>query len=294
MKPAFEHSAFLAVSQSGSFSAAARSLHVTTAAVSKAVSRLEQNLGVRLFTRTTRSVVATPDGEQFFAALTDALDRLEQAHQTVREQRTVASGVVVVSAPVLFGQNVLLPMLKQLALAHPQLVVDVRLSDTLLDLVAQRIDWAIRLGELADSNLIARPLCSTRFVVCGSPRYLKDRGAPGSIAELRRHRCVVYAVQKSGQFHAWRFSRNASYLPSPPALVVNDGGANRAAALAGIGLIQELDVAVAPDLHSGLLLEVLPGRSTAGPPLNLVRPQGRFVSARARLFEDWLRQQFDR
>lgn len=285
--------AFVAVSEARSFSAAARRLSVTTAAVSKAVIRLEARLGVRLFTRTTRRVTPTREGVEFFVRIRDVLDRLAEAEADVGAGSGSLSGDVRISAPVLIGQQVLAPLLADFRRSHPKVVLDVRLGDAFVDLVATGTDIALRLGELADAGYIARRLTTTRFVTCASPAYLEQHGRPQSVDDLRKHACVTYVVQGSGRPFKWRFVGDEAFEPDRSVLV-GDGGANRAFAIAGLGLIQEIDVAVQPDLECGTLVEVLAERSALGPPLSLVQPAGRFSPRRVRAVVEFLAASFSR
>lgn len=279
--------AFRAVAETRSFSASARRLRLTTAGVSKAVIRLETRLGVRLFTRTTRRVVPTAEGEEFYVRACDVLDRLAEAEAEVGSGVRALAGEVRIAAPVLIGQQVLAPILADFRRSHPDIVLDVRLSDAFADLVGGGVDLALRFGELEDSGLVARRLASTRFVTCASPDYLARHGTPATADDLSGHPCVTYVVQGSGRPFPWRFAGGVTFAPGR-AVLVGDGGANRAFAITGSGLIQEIDVAVRPDLRSGALVEVLADQSASGPPLSLLQPAGRFVPRRVRAVADRL------
>ena len=287
-----ELSAFLAVAETQSFSEAARRLRLTTAGVSKAVARLERSLAVRLFTRTTRRVAATPEGLRLLPHARELLARADDARQALQAAHQAPSGHVRLAAPVLLGQQRLLPMLSTLRQQLPGLAFELSLSDQFVDLAGGGFDLALRFGELADSGLVARPLARSRFITCASPAYLARHGRPARIADLAGHACVAYAVQTSGRVFDWRFSRGRMHTPHSDLLVVNDGGANLAAALAGIGLIQDIDLALAPELAAGRLEAVLVDEATAGPPLALVRPGGRYLPERVRRVEQALRDAF--
>jgi DNA-binding transcriptional LysR family regulator len=284
---------FAAVAEAKSFAAAARRLRLTTAGVSKAVIRLETRLGARLFTRTTRRVALTAEGAEFYARARDILDRLAEAEAEVGGGARGLRGHVRITAPVLIGQQVLAPMLAGFRSSHPAITLDVRLTDGFSGLVEEGIDLALRLGGLADSRLVARRLAATRFATCASPVYLARFGEPGSVDDLRAHSCVTYVVQGSGKPFAWRFAGDVRFEPERGVLV-GDGGANRAFAVAGSGLIQEIDVAVGPDLKAGSLVEVLGHLAAPGPPLSLVQPAGRFVPGRVRAVGEHIAAAFAR
>lgn len=285
MEPLPDLAAFTAVCETRSFSAAARQLRVTTAAVSKAVMRLEARLGVRLLTRTTRRVVPTPEGEELCLRARDILDRLAEAEAEIGEGAARIRGPVRIAAPVLLGQQVLAPILGRIQDEHPDLVLDIRLGDGLVNLVEDGIDIAVRIGEPADSRLTLRRLGATRFLTCAAPAYLGRFGTPLRIDELDRHRCLTYVVQRTGRPFPWRFAGGVTYEPRRSVLV-GDGGANRAFALAGLGLIQDLDRALEPDIRAGALVPVLAAQAAEGPPLSLLMPSGRFLPRRVRSVAD--------
>ncbi len=279
--------AFVAVFEAQSFSAAARRLQVTTAGVSKAVIRLESRLSVRLFTRTTRRVVATEEGNEFYRHARDIINRLSEAEAAIASGSQGLSGVVRIAAPVLLGQNVLAPLLSELRALHPAIVLDVQLTDAFTAIIDQGVDIALRFGSLQDSSLIGRKLCDTRFVTCASPAYLARYGAPTKVSDLQAHDCITYVVNRSGKPFAWRFKAKREFMPVR-SVIVSDGGALRAFGLAGHGLIQEIDVAIAPDLESGLLVQVLQDSISDGPALWLLQPAGRNVTRRVRTVVDGL------
>ena len=290
--------AFAAVAEARGFGAAARRLGVTTAAVSKAVIRLEARLGVRLLTRTTRRVVPTPEGEALHARARDILERIAEAEAEARGDTGALAGRVRLAAPVLLGQGPVARILAAFSAEHPGVVLDVRLSDSFADVVAEGLDLVLRLGEPADSRLMARRLANTSFVTCASPDYLARHGRPRTLDELRGHARIGYVVQRTGRVFAWRFrdanGREVEIAPEPLRVAVGDGGANRAFALAGAGLIQEVSLAVADDLAAGRLVQVLADQTANGPPLFLLQPAGRFVPLRARALAEHLTAAFRR
>jgi DNA-binding transcriptional LysR family regulator len=269
---------FCLVAEAQSFSGAARRSGLTTAAVSKAIARLERDLSVRLFTRTTRKVVLTAEGARLHAAARDMLGRLAEAEADLSGHSGSISGTVRLAAPVLLGQTVLPPVIAAFRSAHPACSIDLRLSDWQHDLVAEGIDLALRFGDLADSRIVARKLAETRFATVAAPDYLKRAGVPASPAQLTGHSRITYVVQRTGQSFAWRFA-DGTALPDGQ-ITVGDGGANAALALAGVGIAQDVDTALAPLLIEGRLTEILTDSRAPGPTLWLVQPAGRFVPSR--------------
>ncbi|MCV4272473.1 LysR family transcriptional regulator [Pseudomonas capsici] len=182
---------FAAIAESGSLSGAARRLGLSPMAVSRRLAFLERELEVRLVHRTTRSVSLTPEGEVFLPFSKTLLGVSEAAKVTLRANAGTASGVLKVTAPTVFGQAVIMPLIPQLLAEHPALQIDLHLSDNIVDIVSLGIDVAIRIATLRDSGLVARSLAPNPRVLCASPVYLEQHGAPTTLADLRRHRCIA-------------------------------------------------------------------------------------------------------
>ena len=182
---------FRAIAQSGSLSAAARRLGLTPMTVSRRLASLEGELGVRLFHRTTRSVSLTAEGETFLPFATTLLEASEGARISLKSYAGTASGVLKVTAPTVFGQSVIMPLIPALLAEHPALRVDLTLSDSIVDIVGLGIDVAIRIAALRDSGLIARALAPNRRVLCASPNYLERHGVPTTMDALLNHRRIA-------------------------------------------------------------------------------------------------------
>ncbi|GFM73859.1 LysR family transcriptional regulator [Pseudomonas cichorii] len=182
---------FAAIAESGSLSGAARRLGLSPMAVSRRLAFLERELEVRLVHRTTRSVSLTPEGEVFLPFSKTLLGVSEAAKVTLRANAGTASGVLKVTAPTVFGQAVIMPLIPQLLAEHPALQIDLHLSDSIVDIVSLGIDVAIRIATLRDSGLVARSLAPNPRVLCASPVYLEQHGAPTTLADLRQHRCIA-------------------------------------------------------------------------------------------------------
>ncbi|CAD6532031.1 LysR family transcriptional regulator [Paraburkholderia sabiae] len=181
---------FLAVASAGSLSAAARQLNVVPMQVSRRIAALEEDLGVRLFHRTTRSLTLTAEGEAFVPYARAMVDAEAGARAELSPSSGMASGVLRLTAPSGFGQSVVLPMLPGLLEANPDLRIDLDLSDRQVDIVGQGLDLALRIAPLEDSELVARKIVSNPRLVCASPEYLKRHGRPATSAELDQHRCI--------------------------------------------------------------------------------------------------------
>lgn len=183
--------AFAAIAESGSLSGAARRLGVSPMTVSRRLASLERELAVRLVHRTTRSVSLTPEGEVFLPFSKTLLEASEAAKVTLKTNAGTATGVLKVTAPTVFGQAVIMPIIPELLAEHPALQVDLLLSDSIVDIVSLGIDVAIRIATLRDSALVARSLAPNPRVLCASPDYLARHGIPKVLDDLRRHRCIA-------------------------------------------------------------------------------------------------------
>jgi DNA-binding transcriptional LysR family regulator len=258
---------FVAVAEEGSFLGAARRLGVSAAAVSKAVSQLEGEVGVSLLYRTTRRVSVSEEGERF-------LERCQEAVRLVSSARVMAAGagqqvageLVISASPAL--SRLLMPVLGQLAARHPALKVHVRFEDELARFVEEPVHVALRMGALADSSLVAMRVAETRWALVASPAYLSELGAQiDGIEALKRARCIKYKGP-SGQVSEWVFGGAAAGERAPTTATMDQGALLVDAAQAGWGVCQVLRFMVEGELERGELVEVLPSLSVAGPPIH--------------------------
>lgn len=282
--------AFTEAAKQGSFAGAARELGLTPSAVAKGVGRLEEELHVRLFQRTTRHIRLTPEGEALYARCRGVLDELEQLQALAADIGHVPSGVLRVDCPIAYGKLVVLPALAELARAHPQLQLDVRLSDRYADLAGEGLDAAIRVGHLEDSSLVARRFDVQRLGVYGAPAYLARRGRPTTPAELDHHERVLFRMPSSGRDRPWQLEEAGRALELRPRAryQVNDGEGLIALATAGLGLVQTPDYMARAALDAGALEEVLEAYRPAPLPISIVYPSARHVPLRLRLLVDHL------
>jgi DNA-binding transcriptional LysR family regulator len=284
---------FVYVVETGSFTAAAQALEVSKAHVSKQIRALEDRLGARLLNRTTRKVAPTDIGASFYDRCRRVLDDLSDAESTVTDLQTTPRGSLRVTAPSAFGVAYVAPALVDFMTEHDELHVDMSFNDRSVDLVEEGFDLGIRLGHLPDSSLIAKRLAQTCTTVCGSPEYFARRGRPQVPADLREHDCLRYAYQTSG--HSWRMQDEdgeEATVPVDGRVVANDGDALLTAARRGLGVCFLPDFYVAEDLASGALQRVLPHWSTPTP-VWAIYPHNRHLSAKVRLFVDFLAARFE-
>jgi DNA-binding transcriptional LysR family regulator len=274
---------FAAVADLGSFAEAARRQRVSPATATRAVALLEDQLGVTLLRRTTRSVRPTERGALYLERCRDLLRDLDEAEHAVRGQDAEPRGPLAVAAPLVFGRLHVLPIVQDLLRSHPSLSVRLTLSDRLSHLVEEEIDVAVRIGEPADSALLAIRVGEVRRVVSAAPAYLAARGIPAVPADLAVHDIVAFeGIDAPGE---WRFGADENIVVQiRPRLAVNSADAAIAAAEAGLGITRTLSYQVADAIGAGRLVLVLDAFSTRPVPVLVVHPPRRVASANVAAF----------
>ncbi|WP_120501504.1 LysR family transcriptional regulator [Roseovarius sp. EL26] len=270
----------ISVADTGSFTAAAASLTTTVASVSRRISELEARLGVKLFIRTTRQVSVTPDGENYLSRCREAVKILEAAELEVTAQQDKLTGHIRITAAVDFGERVIAPSVASFQMLHPDVSVELDLSNDRFDLVERRYDLAVRLGEFPDSTLIARKIGERRLLACASPKYIDQHGAPQTLADLRHHNCL------RGSARQWRFAQNDRPLHQHinGMLRCNSGTALTRMALQGSGIAQLPDYYVKRHIAEQSLISILPDFQPEPEGIWIVRPDNRYVPRRVREF----------
>lgn len=280
---------FVAAARAGSFTKAGEKLGLTKSAVGKAIARLEERLGFKLFHRTTRLSRLTADGEAYLTACVAAMNEVTAAQTALSSNNQVLSGRLHIDMPVAFGRRVMLPVLMDIARPHPDIHFTLTFTDATSDLLRDDVDLAIRFGALSDSShLVARLLVVQQRVICASPGYLRERGTPKTLADVSGHRCVVGTP--NGPPLAW-FVRegHAETKFTPPAThQLSDGEAMVGAAVAGMGLVQLPLSLVREQLATGRLQEVLSERAGKGVEVHAVWPHRGQLSPRLRYVVDKL------
>jgi DNA-binding transcriptional LysR family regulator len=278
---------FVRVVEAGSFSAAARDLSMGQPAVSKTIASLEDRLGVRLLTRSTRKLSPTEAGIAFYERAVRSIGEANEAEAAAQGAGAGLEGRLRVSVPVTFARLHVVPKLGSFLDAHPKVQVDLVMDDRMVDLVAENIDVALRMGELTDSALKARRLAQAQRLVVASPAYLARRGVPCTPADLLEHDGIIYGQSAGGQ--EWLFRRGTSetsvYLRTRLKLSAAEGV--REAVLAGQGFAIASRWMFAPELKSGEVLSVLEEWTLAPMDLWVIYPSGRLTSAKARAFIRW-------
>lgn len=280
---------FVRVAEALSFRKAAEQLGVSTAAVSKSVSRLEERLEVKLLTRNSRAVVVTPEGRLFLARGKEAIASLEHGRAQLRS-RAQPRGDLRVSASPILGP-LLVAALPRLLASHPELTVHLDLSDHLRGLVSDEIDVAVRVGARTSSELISRVLRRPRWVTVVAPAYLARHVRPQRPEELAGHDCIRF-VDPRGKPVPWSFDGSPREVSGN--LLVNQGNLLLDAALAGLGIAQVLDLMLGELVREGRLLELFPDHACEGPTIHGVTSPQRQRSANVRAFLDFATAVFDR
>lgn len=278
---------FATVVETGSFSAAARRLNMGQPAVSKAIANLEEYLGVRLLTRTTRAQHLTEAGQRYYERARVVLDEADEAEAAAREAATSLAGRLRLAAPPTYAALHILPRLSEFLDANPDLSIDLILDDRWVDLIEQGVDLAIRLGKPADSSLVARRLGSSRRLLVASTAYLDRMGAPNTPEDLLAHRVVAY-TQFEGPT-AWSFTRGTATVSVAvqPTLRVSAAEGMRSCILAGLGIGMGSRLMFTPELAAGTVRPVLTEWNLSTLEVWAMLPSGRKSNRRARTFIDW-------
>ena len=267
-----------------SFAQAGRRLGISASAVGKNVARLEAQLGVRLFNRTTRHVRLTQEGEMFHARCSRILDELDDARAMMHNAVAAPRGRLRVSLPTI-GYRFLLPMLPAFKARYPEIELDLDFNDRLVDVIGEGVDVAIRSGELVDSQLVARRLGPFCFVLVASPDYLARHGVPQVPADLARHSCLRYKFVTGGKIEEWDLPGLPAQLP--PGLLCNNMEAMLGAAIAGLGVAYMPDFLARDSLGRGELQQVLAPHLMRQGQFSALWPSSRQLSPKVRAFVDF-------
>ncbi len=287
---------FVQVVDSGSLSAAARNLNTSVTSVARHIGGLETLLGVRLLNRTTRRQSLTEVGQLYYSQVLEILKRFDDAKREITSYQGQVKGVLRVHLRTSVGNQLVVPALHRFLDQHPELSLDVTLTDERSDLVALGIDLAVWLGNLEDSSMIARRLNPGHRALCASPSYLERHGTPRNPEELADHNCLIFAARNYGS--PWKFTKDGKTVAVPIRgnLRTNSGAALVTCALNGLGLVILQESIVRPLLENGALVRVLANYDVSPNGLDnalfAVYPSGRQLSPKTRAFIDFLVELF--
>ncbi len=285
---------FVQVVDAGGFSRAAENMQLPKATVSTLVQGLEQALTVKLLHRTTRQVSVTSDGAAYYERCLRILADVREAEEALSTNRASPSGRLRVDVSTGIANDIIIPALPGFFERYPDIRLDLGCSDRPVDLIEEGVDCAIRGGALPDSALIARRVGVLNFVVAASPGYLAKHGRPAHPHDLLKHRCINYFSSKTGKTFDWDFERGGDIikLPVPACLAVNDSVAMKTAGLHGLGLMLMSSFHAEPLVAAGQLEVVLEDWISETLPINVVYPQNRHLSAKVRVFVEWVADLF--
>lgn len=281
----------------GSFTRAADRLELSKATVTAHVAALENRLGIKLLNRTTRRLALTDDGTAYLDHVRRVLADVEETESLLTAGRTTPRGVLHVNLPVAIGRQFVIPALPRFAAQYPDLRVIAILDDRRVDLVEEGVDVALRVGRMEDSTLVARRIYETPFVAVASPDYLALRGTPQTPADLAQHECLGLWSPTQGGVLDWVFEQGGERVVVTPGgrLSVSNGEALLDAAVAGAGIVMMLDLLARRWIASGALEPVLPDWQAGDTvPLSLVYTQSRHLSAKVRVYADFVAGLFPR
>ena len=289
-----EMNAFVRVIDRGSFAAAAGDLGITPSALSKLVTRIEDRLGVRLLTRTTRRLALTAEGELFVARSREILASIEAAEAEVTAASRAPRGHLRITVGTAFAKQILGPALPVFLARYPDITIELLVSDRQIDLVAEQVDVAIRSGPLGDSSLVARKIADARRVICASPLYLEKHGSPRVPADLLQHNCL--GLTGFARLAQWPFhtSEGINRLAVSGTFTSDNADLLLDIAVAGLGIARLADFVIARALKQGTLVPLLVDTHLSEPfPIHIVTVPGRHRTPRVKAFTDFMISQLD-
>ena len=283
---------YVRVAESGSFSAVARETGTTQPAISRQVAALEEHLGARLIQRTTRSLTLTEDGRDLLGHALRVLDTVDEAEAAVGRRQSAPSGLIRLAAPASFGRLYVAPRMPRLLARYPDLLIELRMSDGVADLVADGIDLAIRGGTVTDASLVARRIGSSARQVLGSAEYFREHGEPAHPSDLSAHSCVVF-LNNPAPFE-WSFggAEGEVAVPVTGRFRTDSSEALYEAVVGGLGLALVPAWQFADDLETGRVRPVLQGFQARPVAIHAVYPSRRNLAPRTRAVIDFLADEF--
>jgi len=285
--------AFMAVVETGSFTAGARQLGRDASVVSRHVAALEGHLNIRLLERSTRRVATTEAGATYYDKISQAVQLIRSAEQEARTLASAPSGVLRLTLPTAFGRRWIAPLLPAFLKMYPDVRIVSSYTDRYVDIVAEEFDVALRIGEMRDSRLFVRQVAPTRRLLCAAPAYLAEQAPLREPGDLRRVDCLMFTPMATHPVWHFEHARQARSVPVAGRMASDDIDSLVEAALAGCGVLMAADWLVSDALAQGRLVKVLPDWQVAGEKgIYLLRASKQHASAKVRVFSEWLSQQF--
>lgn len=284
---------FVNVADAGSFNKAAQQAGLSTPALSKRISKLEQDLGAQLIHRTTRRLSLTEAGESLYVHAKNIEGQVSDAIASVSAFSQGLTGTIKMSVPTISGELLLAEAVAEFCQKYPNINVDMRLENDFVDLVGEGLDLAIRTGKLEDSSLIAKPLIQSNWVVCCSPSYIERHGEARDLEALKDHNCLAYTYQAQGSFD-WRFTRNniEESVRISGSFATNNAQALRKAAMAGFGIVYVPRCCVYEDLQQGKLVTILPDYQPRRLGVYAIYPFTKYLPEKLRLLIEHIKQAY--
>jgi len=288
---------FVEVMQHRNFTDIARIHNIAPSSVSRSITALEKELGIRLFQRTTRKLEPTEAGEAYFDRVKVIIEDLQSAQQSAADLTEVPNGTLRVTAATVFGAKHIVPLLPELTKKYPELSLDLNLTDSYLDLIDERIDVAIRLGTLKDSSYIAKKLADMEYYICASPDYINQYGSPESMEKISEHKCLLFPV--SGYNLNWFFKdqhNTITEVNTSKSLLISNSNAIRQCTLLGMGLTLLPDWLVQKDIETGKLIRLFSEYQVTitnyDSSIWLMYPSKEYLPLKTRVFIDLLSERF--
>lgn len=284
---------FVQVVEQRSFTKAADALQLHRPAVSKFIQQLEDDLGVKLLHRTTRSLSITVEGEEVYQRAKELLNNVSDMIATVSPNQP-PHGRLRISVPLALSHTILIPSLSEFQALYPQIEIVLTASDRLTDLISEGIDCVIRLGELHDSSFISRRIGEVQMATCATPSYLEKYGIPLTPDDLAHHKAINFFSENSREVMDWKFVMDGKVVSRRPGsiMLVNNSDVLLSCGLAGMGIIHALRTALEPHIHSGRLTELFTDNVTVTKPVSILYPDRRYLSPTVRAFIDWFSEIF--
>ena len=280
---------FIEVMRHGSFAAVARERNIDPSSVSRTVAALESELGIRLFQRTTRKLSPTEAGMTYFERIEPLIEEMQQAADIAKDISGNPKGTIRVTCSVSFGIKCIIPLLPEFQAKYPELTIDLLLTDSVVDLLNERIDVAIRLGQPTDSTLIMQKLMETRYSVCASPDYLQQYGQPQIPKDIESHNCLLFPL--IGFKTRWIFKHktgNVQEIPVRGNTIISNAIALQQCAISGMGLTLLPHWLIDEDINTGKLVKLFPDYQVTATDFNtaawLLYPSRAYIPLKVRLF----------